>query len=340
VEDRALAGVALLAPEAGASVVSASPARSARTTGPIVGELLALLGLVLFSCNVFVVRAAAARLEQGLGFLVALVANVLAAALAVLGQVLVTGSFARPPWQAVALFLLGGVFANYLGRRGYFRSVELIGPSRAAAIQVTNPAFALALAWGLLGETVSGHDLLAVLAVLGGLVLASLKPTLRRGGPAGQPPRMRGTRLLPMAHLVPALVAALCYGLGNVVRSAGVRQWEEPLVGGLLGALAGTAAYLALHVRVRTMAHRLRAADRRGLVLWVFAGTLAIGGQVAVIAATVHIEVGIAVAISSALPVLVIPVSVLLLRNTEGVTPPTVVGSGLILAGVVAMLVT
>lgn len=314
------------------------------------GELLAVAGLVLFSANAFVVRAAAVRLEQGLGFLVALVANVAAAAIAVLGQLLLTGPFPAPPWHAVALFLLGGVLANYLGRRGYFRSVELIGPSRAAAIQVTNPAFALALAWGLLGETVSRVDLVAVATVLAGLVLASLRPTLRlgrqhdavRGGVPGTASAVarHGPRLLPMAHLVPALVAALCYGLGNVVRSSGVRQWEEPLVGGLLGALAGTLAYVVLHVPVRTVLTRVRAADRGGLWLWGAAGTLAIGGQVAVIAATVHVPVGVAVAISSALPILVLPVSVVLLRNTEGVTRATVAGSALILGGVATMLLT
>jgi drug/metabolite transporter (DMT)-like permease len=302
-----------------------------------VGELLAVAGLVLFSGNAFVVRAAAVRLEQGMGFLVALAANVVAAALAVLGQLLLTGAVPRPSWQPVVLFLVGGVLANYLGRRGYFRSVELIGPSRASAIQVTNPAFALALAWVLLGESVSRLDLVAVVTVLVGLVLASLRPDRR---PALHPGLRRGPALLPMAHLLPAVVAALCYGLGNVVRSSGVRQWQEPLVGGLLGALAGTLCYVAVHVPVRTVLAQVRVADRGGLALWGLAGTLAIGGQVAVIAATVHIPVGIAVAISSALPVLVIPVSVLLLRNTEGVTPATVGGALLILVGVSAMLLT
>lgn len=297
------------------------------------GELLAVLALVLFSCNAFVVRAAAVRLEQGLGFLVALAANVGAAVVAVLLQLLLAGPVPQPPWTAVALFLLGGVLANYLGRRGYFRSVELIGPSRAAAIQVTNPAFALFFAWGLLRETVTAVDLAAVATVLLGLVLASLRPALRLG-------RWGRPRMLPMAHLLPAVVAALCYALGNVVRGAAVRQWEEPLVGGLLGALSGTLCYVLLHVRVRDVVAQVRAADRRGLGLWWVAGTLAIGGQVSVIGATAHIPVGIAVAISSAMPVIVIPVSVLVLRNRERVTPAMVAGAVLILGGVSAMLLT
>ena len=40
------------------------------------GSLLALLALALFSANIFVVRSASVRLDQQLGFLVDLIANV------------------------------------------------------------------------------------------------------------------------------------------------------------------------------------------------------------------------------------------------------------------------
>ena len=296
------------------------------------GEGLAVLALVLFSCNAFVVRAAAARLEQGLGFLVALVANVAAAGLLVLIQIVVAGPLATPPWTAVVLFVLGGVLANYLGRRGYFRSVELLGPSRAAAVQVSNPAFALAFAWGFLQETVTRADLAAIGAVLLGLLLASLKP--------GPTPGTGSSGMVPLAHVAPAVFAAMSYGAGNVVRGAAVRQWEEPLVGGLLGALSGTLVYVLLHVPVRAVLADVRRADRRGLLLWWVAGVAAVGGQIAVIGATARIPVGIAVAISSALPIIVIPVSVVVLRNRERVTWATVTGSVLVLAGVTVMLLT
>jgi len=82
----------------------------------------------------------------------------------------------------------------------------------------------------------------------------------------------------------------------------------------------------------------LRAADRRGLLLWSVAGATTIAGQICVIAATVHIPVAVAVAISSATPVLIIPVSVLVLRNVEAIRPRTVLGALLIVAGVVTLV--
>ena len=117
-----------------------------------------------------------------------------------------------------------------------------------------------------------------------------------------------------------------------------MRQWEQPLVGGLLGALSGTVIYVLLHVSVREVVGQVRLADRLGIVLWWGVGTLAIAGQMAVIAATARIPVGVAVAISSALPIIVMPISVLVLRNREQVTVWNAGGAGLIVAGVATMV--
>src|SRR3954463_8095087 len=99
------------------------------------GDTLALGALGLFSCNAFIVRAASARLEQRLGFLVALAANVAVAGLAVLAYGIVSG-ISTAVGSAVLWFMVAGILSSYLGRRGYFRSVETMGPSRAAAVQV------------------------------------------------------------------------------------------------------------------------------------------------------------------------------------------------------------
>lgn len=295
------------------------------------GELLAVATLFIFAANAFLVRAASRRLEQGLGFLVGLVANIGSAGIAVVGQLILSGAPVRPPWTAIALFLSGGLLANYLGRRGYFRSVQDLGPARASAIQVTNPAFAVAFAWGLLRETISAVDLLAIAAVLVGLLLTSHRPG------HDLTDDLTGRRV-QWKHFAPAILAAASYGLGNVVRGAAVRQWEEPLFGGLLGALSGTLVYALLHVSVRDVVRQVRAADRIGLVMWWGVGTLAIVGQMFVIAATARIPVGVAVAISSALPIVVIPISLLVLRNRERLTVWSTTGAGLIVAGVAVMV--
>jgi drug/metabolite transporter (DMT)-like permease len=298
----------------------------------VMGDALALGALALFSCNVFIVRAASARLEQGLGFLIALAANVVVVGLAVLEQVFVSG--VRPATgSAVLLFMVGGILSSYLGRRGYFRSVETMGPSRAAGFQVTNPVFALVFAWLFLQETLTPLALGALAVVVLGLLLTSQVPGYETAS-------RTSSRSMPLAFVGPALGAAACYGLGNVARGAAVDEWREPLVGGFLGAVTGILAYLLVAVPVRRLVADLRSADRRGIWLWSLAGAVTIAGQVAVIASTTYIPIAVAVAISSAMPMVVIPVSVLLLDNAERVTRRTVAGAALVVGGVGVMVLT
>lgn len=299
------------------------------------GDLLALGALLMFSCNSFVVRAAGRRLDQGIGFLVALAANVVVAGVAAAVQVAIRGGVTPVVWSAFGWFVLAGLFASYLGRRGYFRSVQTMGPSRAAAVQVVNPAFAALFAWLLLGERLNGVDLTAMTVVLVGLLLTNRVP---RPAEALAATGRRRMEAIPLAILVPALLAAVWYALGNVARGGAVREWPEPILGGFIGGIAGIAVYLLFHVKIGQLRADLAQADRRGLGLWFLAGGLAIGGQIMVIAATLHIPVAIAVAISAAVPVVVIPASVVFLRNVEQIRPTTVVGAALIVGGVATLV--
>lgn len=294
------------------------------------GDALALLALALFAVNAFVVRLASARVDQGLGFLVALTANVAFAGLVVVVQLVTRGIAAPSSPLPVLLFLGAGVLSTYLGRRGYFRSVQTMGPSRAAAVQVTNPVFALVIAWLVIAERPTWIDLGAVVVVVLGLVLTS---------------RVRGAAQalsgrLPAVVVLPAVAAAASYGAGNVTRGAAVHAWPEPVVGGLLGAVSGTAVYVAFHVPVARLLQQVRASDPRGLALWSAAGGITISGQVAVIAATRTIPIATAVAISSALPILVMPASRLLLGDRDPLDGVTVLGALLVVAGVATMVVT
>ena len=294
------------------------------------GDALALGALGLFSCNAFIVRAASARVDQRLGFLIALGSTVLVAGLAVIQHALLSG-LTPAISTAVLLFMVAGVLSSYLGRRGYVRSVETMGPSRAAAVQVSNPVFALVFAWAFLQETLSRVALAALAVVVIGLFLTTQVPAPATG-------MRESPRNLPLAVVGPALVAALCYGLGNVARGAAVDTWHEPLVGGFLGAVTGIIAYLLVGIPVRRLIADLRTADRRGVWLWSLAGAVTIAGQVAVIAATEYIPIAVAVAISSALPIVVIPVSVLVRGDAQRVTRRTVAGAALVVGGVLAMV--
>ncbi len=318
------------------------------------GESLALLALLLFSANALLVSVVSPRLGQEIGFLLALGTNVVFSGLVVVLQHATVSDGFELQWRAFAMFAVGGFFTTYLGRRLFFLSVHTIGPSRAASLQITNPVFAGIISWIFLGEALGLNAIGFILAVLVGLYLTTRVPT-RRPAPVpvaarvdAVPPvaadgpeavqRGRGSGGLPMREVVLALTGALAYGVGNVIRSSGVREWNEPVFGGFVGAVVGTLAYLLLHTKVRTVVARVREADRLGVYLWGLSGVLTISAQVSLIASTRHIPIAVAVVVSAALPVIVIPVSVFFLHNREAVTVRTVAGGLLILGGVTGLL--
>lgn len=320
------------------------------------GESLALLALLLFSANALLVSVVSPRLGQEIGFLLALGANVVFSGLVVAFQRLVATEPFVVQWDAFAMFAVGGLFASYLGRRLFFLSVHAIGPSRATSLQITNPVFAGIISWILLGERLGADALGFILAVLVGLYLTTRiraeqpAPVPVAAGdssmapPSGEEPvgTAAGKKFgaLPTREIALALTGAFSYAVGNVVRSSGVREWNEPVLGGFVGAVAGTLAYLLLHTKVRSLVARVRAADRLGVYLWCLSGVLTISAQISLIASTRHIPIAVAVVVAAALPVIVIPMSVVFLHNREAVTGRTVVGGLLILGGVAGLLLT
>lgn len=317
------------------------------------GEALALIALLLFSANALLVSIVSPRLGQDIGFLLALGTNVAFAGLLLLGQWAFVARPSEVDWSALALFAVGGFFTTYLGRRLFFLTVQSIGPSRATSLQITNPAWAGLISWVFLGETLGPAAVAFVLAVVVGLWLTTRirRPAAVPAGRAGDgdvvPPDPaadaaadRPRTGLPGREVAVALAGAFAYGVGNVVRSTGVRDWNEPILGGFVGALAGVLAYVLLHVQVRTVAARVREADRAAVWLWGLSGVLTVSAQIATIAATRHIPIAVAVVVSAALPVIVIPVSVLFLHNKEAVSGRTVAGGLLILGGVAGLLLT
>ena len=86
------------------------------------------------------------------------------------------------------------------------------------------------------------------------------------------------------------------------------------------------------------MRGQLWSASPKGILLWALTGLLTISAQISVIAATAYSPVAIVLVISSALPIVVIPVSLFVLRSAEGIRVATVVGAGVVLAGVSGIL--
>lgn len=311
----------------------------------LVGYLLSAGALLLFTTSTLVTKAASSRIPLGLGFLIATVVNVGFSALAFAVQLAVQGRSVQWNAQAFWLFVLAGAFSTYLGRWFFYESVIRFGPARASIFQVSSPLFAALMAWLLLGERLTLLVAGGMAMAIGGLVLVSYKPGFfsRRqavvntvSSPGSSPMTIKPTvheRLLQSALLL-GLGSSLAYAIGNVLRGAAVRDWNEPILGALAGAVCGLVLHLAFSPGKRELVARLRAASGSGAWLYALIGVCTISAQICVISSMRYIPLAIATLVTLCTPLLVFPLSHLLFEDQEEITAATLLGSALTLLGI------
>ena len=311
------------------------------------GYLLSGSALVLFAGGTMVTKAAAQRIDLGLGFLIATIINVFFAALVLGVQLALRAGPLEWNAQSMWLFVMAGGFSTYLGRWFFYESVVRFGPARASVFQVSSPLFTALVAWLVLGESLALQSLAAVALTIAGLILVSFSSTkMPDATPAAAPVRraVAASRLGSIKRyalgsvLAMGLASSLAYGIGNVLRGSAIRAWHEPVLGALLGALAGLGLHLIFSRDKAALASRLRSADRRGILIFTMLGVTTITAQMCTIAAMRYIPVAIAALVTLCSPLLVFPLSYWLLKNSDKVTGRTVLGCALALLGIVMIV--
>lgn len=325
------------------------------------GYLLAAGALLLFTVSILIAKVASSRIKLDLGFLIATSVNVIFAALALAVQLALRSD--RIQWNAQAfwLFAAAGGFSTYLGRWFFYESVVRFGPAKASLFQVSSPLFTALIAWLALGERLTLAVGAGMLMAIGGLVLVSYKT----GGLAGRegdssaaataliPTKVAATlvtssastgtsatvarssmrdRLLQSVLLL-GLGSSLAYAISNVLRGIAVREWNEPVMGALAGAVAGLALHLAFSAGKTQLLGRLRQANSRGAWLYAVMGVCTIAAQMCLIGSMRYIPVSVTAMLSLCTPVLVFPVSYWLFKDQDAITRTTLLGAALTLAG-------
>jgi drug/metabolite transporter (DMT)-like permease len=309
------------------------------------GYLLSGCALLSFTTAILVTKKATSLMPLGLGFLIATATNVLFAALA-FGAQMAAGR-ALPEWNgaAMACFAGAGVLSTYLGRWFFYESVVLWGPAKASIFQVSNPLFTALVAWLALGEALTASTFLGMALAVAGLILISVNPMQAGVQPAGSAQASasqavagaRGARLWARwksSILVLGLGSALAYSLGNVLRGAAIRDWNEPLLGGLLGALSGLLLHFCFMPEKRDLLGQLRQAPQLGIWLFALLGAATIAGQIFSIAAMRYVPISVTNLVTLCSPLLVIPLSRVFYKTAGKTTPDVVLGAVLTVAGV------
>ena len=134
-----------------------------------------------------------------------------------------------------------------------------------------------------------------------------------------------------------ALVAAIAYGVTQVLSKKLVTDFANPLVTATFTVLFGMLIF-ALFVG-KQMPGEVRAAPRRSLLFIVLAGITSTAGLALMYAALTQAPVVVVSPIASINPLMAIVLAHLFLQRMERVTPRIVIGAVLVMLGVIAITV-
>lgn len=292
------------------------------------GVALATLAMLTFGGCMIVVSRTMRDMGSGPGSMLAAGAGVPAGLAVAIAQLAFGRGVEMPSLWPVLWFAAAGVLSTYLGRWLVFKSIELLGPSRAAGLQCTSPMITVLFGWLLLGQVLMPLGLVGVALGIAGLFALS----------AGMPQRLSDQGGFVLGSMVVGLGSSAAYSGSMVLRAAAVRDWNEPMLGAALGAVSGFLVLLIASRRQLAGYVREIQSHPAGARTYLLVGLMQFAAQALVIASMKHIPAGVAALISMSTPLVVVPVSYFFLRQQEKLNPATVLGIGITLAGILLVV--
>lgn len=300
------------------------------------GVALATLAMLTFGGCMIVVSRTMRDMGSGPGSMLAAGAGVPAGLAVAIAQLAFGRGVEMPSLWPVLWFAAAGVLSTYLGRWLVFKSIELLGPSRAAGLQCTSPMITALFGWLLLGQVLMPLGLVGVALGIAGLF--ALSAGMPQRGPAGNAPRLSDQGGFVLGSMVVGLGSSAAYSGSNVLRAAAVRDWNEPMLGAALGAVSGFLVLLIASRRQLAGYVREIQSHPASARTYLLVGLMQFAAQALVIASMKHIPAGVAALISMSTPLVVVPVSYFFLRQQEKLNPATVLGIGITLAGILLVV--
>jgi len=231
-------------------------------------------------------------------------------------------------WRGVAFFAVAGLLGPFVGRSLNFLAIQRVGATRTASLGMSESLFAAALAWIILGQSLSPLTLAGVVVLAAGTALF-VNETGRtfRSMAAPLPVRAGGEavdRSLPAGRVAVGVAIGLTSGfffsVAGIMRQLGI----DLMPSAVFGAAVGT--FVALLV---TLVNVVRAGQLRGVfrVEPRNAGPLAISGVLAsagMVCFFLALQLGGELAVSSALknlkPLFTFALAALFMAHLERIT--------------------
>lgn len=287
------------------------------------GRILALMSAMCFGINPIVLRPGLGRNNANIAVLVGLLAGL--PVLVLLSLVLGGLQLDQLSGLAVFYFVLGGLFGVVLGRGALYRSIRQLGSTRATTFKNGAPVVTAILAPIFLYEAVGLGRWGGIILVTVGLMMVGRRVGQLQSGP------VRATALV-IACLTP-----IFYGIRPIFSKMGLDLAPLPLAATLIGYLAAVAVYMAYFLYRRELS--TLKIGQRDLSLFAIAGLLQVTGLLLLNFALQSSEVSRIYPISASAPLITFVLTYTILKNIERLTLSDLVGTLLVVGGVIWLLV-
>ncbi len=229
-------------------------------------------------------------------------------------------------WTAVALMVAAGSLQPFV-RQLTYRGMQTIGAARSGSLRATHPFWAGIIAISLLGEELTLPVFLGNVTVVAGIAAISSEGARATEATADSP---RWYVLVPLA-------AAVMAGIAFPLRRAALTLTPEPV---FFTAVTGTVglALLGITQVVPGLAQRY-VWDRRAFWPFVAAGLFEGVSAGGILYALNAGEVIVIAPITATLPMWILLGTVIFLRDMERVTRSTVLGTVLVVTGIILVSV-
>jgi len=296
-----------------------------------VGELAAVATAVCWSVSAVSFQAASTRIGSMVVNWLRLVAGLFF--LTLLGAILHGRLLPPAPPEAWIFLGISGLVGFVAGDLALFRAFVLVGARTSMLVMCLAPPMTAILGWIFLGEHLSLSQVAGMGLTVGGVAWTVMErsPDWEASPPDGSIPRRR------LAGLLLAGVGALGQAGGLIFSKMGMEALPDPFGATQIRVLAGIAGFSALFFATGWWGHVAAARnDRRALgttVLGSFFGPF-LGVSLSLLAVQ-RTQAGVASALMSIVPVLMIPVSIAVFR--ERVSLRSIAGTLLAVAGVIVL---
>jgi drug/metabolite transporter (DMT)-like permease len=244
---------------------------------------MGLASAALFGLNAIFVKIGMRRRPIDNGHFMSVLVNVL-----FLGTLMLWANLPAWSWVGFFAFVLAGLMTTWIGRGTSFMAIRLLGPARQGAILVSAPLFAAVTGWIFLDEGIT------LIQGTGGVVISiGLLVLLRSrmetddaphrnevvadvGSAAALEVATRRSRLRSAMDdrftrgFVVAVLAAIFFGAGFVVRKWGLSHYPTAVGGAFLGACTALSMIVLGNVGRRTLRHLVN--DNFREIPWWFVG--------------------------------------------------------------------